>query len=140
MSHHQSTTVPHCSSIAVPRPHRTRISAIIASPQLEKISQKRRNLSRLLTPFGRHVQGSSVKRVRMTACTTKGCRNKNVTHSKFKNGFFPRTICPRRLSFSQFVVLMRTTNSEKDSLLGQLVLGKKQLSNFEQVTFFFNTL
>ena len=56
--------------------------------------------------------------------------------SKFKNGLFPRTICPRRLSFSQFVVLMRTTSCEKDSLLGQLVLGKKQLTNFERVTFF----
>ena len=67
----------------------------------------------------------------------KGCWKKNVTHSKFKNVLFPRTICPRRLSFSLFVVLMRTTSCEKDSLLGQLVLGKKQLSNFERVTFFF---
>ena len=31
-------------------------------------------------------------------------------------------VCPRRLSFSQFVILMSTTNGEKDSLLGQTVL------------------
>ena len=33
-----------------------------------------------------------------------------------------RTVWPRRLSFSPFVVLMSTTNGEKDSLLGQTVL------------------
>ena len=37
--------------------------------------------------------------------------------------YFPRTNCPRRVSFSQFVILMSTTNSEKDSLLRQLSLG-----------------
>ena len=31
-------------------------------------------------------------------------------------------VCPRRLSFSQFVILMSTTNGEKDSLLGQTIL------------------
>ena len=33
-----------------------------------------------------------------------------------------RMVCPRRLSFSPFVVLMSMTNCEKDSLLGQTVL------------------
>ena len=31
-------------------------------------------------------------------------------------------VCPRRLSFSPFVVLMSMTNCEKDSLLGQTIL------------------
>ena len=31
-------------------------------------------------------------------------------------------VCPRRLSFSPFVILMSTTNGEKDSLLGETVL------------------
>ena len=31
-------------------------------------------------------------------------------------------VCPMRLSFSPFVVLMSMTNCEKDSLLGQTVL------------------
>ena len=43
---------------------------------------------------------------------------------KISKCHLPRTNCPRRLSFSQFVVLMSTTNCEKDSLLGQLVLGR----------------
>ena len=30
-------------------------------------------------------------------------------------------VCPRRLSFSPFVVLVSTTNGEKDNLIGQTV-------------------
>ena len=36
-------------------------------------------------------------------------------HRKWKNVCGQRTVCPRRLSFSQFVALMSTTNCEKDS-------------------------
>ena len=78
--------------------------------------------------------------VKIIYCQVKGCWKKNVTRSKFKSNFSPRTVCPRRLYFSQFSVLMSTTNYEKDSTLGQLVLGENSILNFERVTFFFNTL
>ena len=38
------------------------------------------------------------------------------------------TVCPRRLSFSGFKVLMGTLNPEKDSLLGQAVPIQKPIS------------
>ena len=45
-----------------------------------------------------------------------------------KNGYGSggRTVCPERQPFSQFVVLMRTTNCEEDSLLGQTGLPPEQ--------------
>ena len=59
----------------------------------------------------------------------------NFTRWKFKSDFSPRTDFPKRLSFSQFSVLM-STNCEKDSLLlGQSVLGKRPLLNFKWVKF-----
>ena len=48
-----------------------------------------------------------------------------------------RTVCPRRLSFSQFVVLMNTTNCEKDSLLGQMVFPTEPLTIFQIPRFFY---
>ena len=60
----------------------------------------------------------------------KGCTKKSVPFSKFESGLLTRTVCPRRLSFSQFRVLMSTLNCEKDNLLGQKVLVKRPLSNF----------
>ena len=51
----------------------------------------------------------------------KGCPKKS-SFLKNCDGSGGRTVCPRRLSFSQFVVLMSMTNCEKDSLLGQTVL------------------
>ena len=44
--------------------------------------------------------------------------------SKKGNGSGGRTVCPRGLSFSQFVVLMSTPNGEKDSLLRHSVHEK----------------
>lgn len=50
------------------------------------------------------------------------CVEKNVTHSKFKSAF---TQEPNVLGDGVYVVvLMSTTKCEKESLLGQLVLGK----------------
>ena len=47
---------------------------------------------------------------------------KNVTHSKSKSVIYQE---PNVLGgISQFVVLMSTTNCEKDSRLGHSVLGK----------------
>ena len=42
--------------------------------------------------------------------------------SKNGNGSGGRTVCPRGLSFSEFIVLMSTINCEKDTPLGQTVL------------------
>ena len=47
------------------------------------------------------------------------------------------SICIFLHQCSGAVVLMSTTNCEKDSLLGQPVLGKNPLLNFERVTFLF---
>ena len=69
----------------------------------------------------------------------KGCTKKSVPFSKFEIGLLTRTVCPRRLSFSQFGVLMSTLNCEKENLLGQTVLVKRPLSNFEKGTLFFCT-
>ena len=52
----------------------------------------------------------------------KGWVEKNPPFWKNCHGSGGRTVCPRRLSFSPFVVLMSKTNGEKDSLLGQTVL------------------
>ena len=52
------------------------------------------------------------------------------------NGSGGRTVCPRGLSFSQFVVLMSTINAEKDSPLGQTVLPLKPFPFFENPRFF----
>ena len=65
---------------------------------------------------------------------------KKCPRSKFKGGLLTRTVCPRRLSFSQFRVLMSTLNCEKDNLLGQMVLVKRPLSNFERGHFYLYTL
>ena len=62
---------------------------------------------------------------------------KSVPFSKFESGLLTRTVCPRRFSFSQFNVLMSTPNCEKDNLLGQTVLVKRPISNFEKGTLFF---
>ena len=40
----------------------------------------------------------------------KGVQKKIVPFSKFESGLLTRTVCPRRLSFSQFNVLMSTPN------------------------------
>ena len=47
---------------------------------------------------------------------------------------------PRKLSFSGFVVPMRTLNPEKDSLLGQSVPIQKPISIFEITGFLSRTL
>ena len=65
---------------------------------------------------------------------------KKCPRSKFENSLLTRTVCPRRLSFSQFGVLMSTLNCEKDSLLGQMVLVKRPPLNFERGHIFLNTL
>ena len=44
------------------------------------------------------------------------------------------------LSFSQFIVLMSTINSEKDSPLGQTVLPPEPFPFFENPRYFFPTL
>ena len=44
-------------------------------------------------------------------------------------------VCPRRLFFSQFVVLMCTANCEKDSLLGQTILALEPFLFFENPCF-----
>ena len=59
---------------------------------------------------------------------------KKCPRSKFENGLLTRTVCPRRLSFSQFGVLMSTLNCEKDSLLGQSVLVKRPLLSLDMKT------
>ena len=46
-----------------------------------------------------------------------------------------RTVCPRRLSFSQFVVLMSMINCEKDNLLGQTVLPPEPSQFFKNEVF-----
>ena len=56
---------------------------------------------------------------------------KKMSPPKFESDLLTRTVCPRRLSFSQFRVLMSTLNCEKDNLLGQTVLVKRPLANFE---------
>ena len=45
-------------------------------------------------------------------------------------------VCTRRLSFSPFVILMSTTNGEKDSLLGQTVLPPELGQFFGGLGFF----
>ena len=47
-----------------------------------------------------------------------------------------RTVCSKRLSFSQFVVLISTTNCEKDSLLGQTILPPEPITFFGKRGFF----
>ena len=49
-------------------------------------------------------------------------------------------VCPRRMSFSQFVVHMSTTNCEKDSLLGQTIPSPEPFLFFENPWFFLVTL
>ena len=58
-------------------------------------------------------------------------RQKSSTFWNRCIGFFSRTVGPRKLSFSQFVVLMSTLICEKDSLLGHMVLEKTISQNFE---------
>ena len=57
---------------------------------------------------------------------------KNVPFSKFESRLLARTVCPKRLSFSQFGVLMSRLNCEKENFLGQTVLVRSPLSNFEK--------
>ena len=47
-----------------------------------------------------------------------------------------RTVCPRRLSFSPFIILMSTTNREKDSLLGQTAIPPEPSPFFKKEVFF----
>ena len=61
---------------------------------------------------------------------------KKCPRSKFENGLLTRTVCPRRLSFSQLNVLMSTPNCEKDSLLGQTVLVKRHFQILTEDIFF----
>ena len=63
---------------------------------------------------------------------------KKCPRSKFENCLLTRSVCPRRLSFSQLNVLMSTPNCEKDSLLGQTVLVKRPFSNFDRGHFFWS--
>ena len=65
---------------------------------------------------------------------------KNRGFSENGNGSGGRTICPRGLSFSQFVILMSTINAEKDSPLGQTVLPPEPFPFFENPRYFFLTL
>ena len=66
----------------------------------------------------------------------------NYIKGEEKNGFGStrRTLCPERLSFSQFVVLMSTTNCERDSLSGQRVLLVEPKPFFWKDRFFSLTL
>ena len=57
--------------------------------------------------------------------------------SKNGNGSGGRTVCPRGLSFSEFIVLMSTINCEKDNPLGQTVLPPEPFLFFR---YFFPTL
>ena len=52
-------------------------------------------------------------------------REKNRGFSKNGNGSGGETVCPRGLSFSQFIVHMSNTNCEKDNPLGQTVLPQE---------------
>ena len=57
--------------------------------------------------------------------------------SQLKNiGSGRRTVCSRMLSISQFVVLISTTNCEKDSLLGQTILPPEPITFFGKRVFF----
>ena len=62
-------------------------------------------------------------------------QKKNPIFLKKIIGSGGRTVCSRRLSFCQFVVLMSMTNCEKDSLLGQTVLPPEP-SQFLEKDFF----
>ena len=55
---------------------------------------------------------------------------------QFNIGPGGRTVCPRRLSVSSFVVLMSTTKGEKVSLLGQTVLPPEPRQFFKKEPFF----
>ena len=57
--------------------------------------------------------------------------------SKNGNGSGGRTVCPRGVSFSEFIVLMSTINCEKDNPLGQTVLPPEPFLFFR---YFFPTL
>ena len=73
---------------------------------------------------------------------------KETSFLKNFHGSGERTGCPRRLSFSSFVILMSTTNDEKDGLLLQTVLSpepwqfyKKKINNpFDQFVQYFGVL
>ena len=56
------------------------------------------------------------------------------------NGSGGGMVCPRKLSFSQFVVLVTTSNWEKNSILGQMVLPPEPLIFFFEFQGFFHTL
>ena len=60
---------------------------------------------------------------------------KKQSFKKF-SGFWMGTVCPMRLSFSQFNLLMSTPNCEKDSLIGQVLHVQNQSSIFGQFGFF----
>ena len=70
---------------------------------------------------------------------TKGLSKKN-SFLKNCDGSGGRTVWPRRLSFSQFIILMSTTNCEKDSLLGQTVLPPEPSQFFKKEFFLDNPL
>ena len=62
--------------------------------------------------------------------------SKKTSFLKNCDGSGGRTVCPRRLSFSQFVVLMSMINCEKDNLLGQTVLPPEPSQFFKNEVFF----
>ena len=82
--------------------------------------------------------------VKMTTCSLDILKEITDIKGEQKNPVFPkngfgsggRTVCPERLSFSQFVVLMRTTICEKDSLPGQRVLPPEPKPFLERQGFF----
>ena len=65
---------------------------------------------------------------------------KKTSFLKNCDGSGGRTVWPRRLSFSQFIILMSTTNCEKDSLLGQTVLPPEPSQFFKKEGFLDNPL
>ena len=60
---------------------------------------------------------------------------KKISFSKNCDGSGGRTVWPKRLSFSQFVILISTTNCEKDSLLEQTVLPPEPIFFLEKEVF-----
>ena len=61
---------------------------------------------------------------------------KETSFLKNFHGSGERTVCNRRLSFSSFVILMSTTNDEKDGLLLQTVLSPEPWQFYKKEGFF----
>ena len=79
------------------------------------------------------------KMLNYTVDNIKGETKKN-SPAKISRNSGGRTVCPRRLSFSPFVVLMSTTNGEKDNLLGQTILRQELGEILDGLVFFRTTL